>query len=509
MTNEESTVSAAPETGGRGRKRHRTFMLAGAATALSALGIGVFASPAFAHTNDVSGVVSCANSVYTITWTIDNTYNGPETATVSSVTDGTATLSQTQFPIAANSSATITQTLPATDTGTITLGIIGSWVGFTSPTPDTGSVTLSGGCVAPDVTVTKSIASPATPVTLPMGSTTPVVYDLTVTNESATDATTAGVTVDDAVPAGTTYVAGSATCVTGGSVSCSPGESGGTVSYDIGDGIAPNGTYVVSFAVTLDPTTGAGTISNTGSWRGPGCDSDLACPTNIVTFTVTSTSVTVSKSDSDGSNAVNPGDVITYTLAAENGPGAPASLTVTDAAPAQTTLTTPAPACPSGTSSTCSVAVSGSSITWTITDMPAGATYDLTFAVKVDGSATGTITNTGSYAGPGCTTAGGCATNTTHNPVTPPTSSGSPTTTVAPAPTTTAGPSPSTPTTVTPSQPTTAVAGATTVHTGEPWAGSKPYVIGVFLLGMSLFGYGSVLGFGQMRRRRASKVRIG
>ncbi|HXQ44103.1 MAG TPA: hypothetical protein VN816_05660 [Acidimicrobiales bacterium] len=41
-----------------------------------------------------------------------------------------------------------------------------------------------------------------------------------------------------------------------------------------------------------------------------------------------------------------------------------------------------------------------------------------------------------------------------------------------------------------------AITGATTVHTGEPWAGSKPYVVAVVAFGLSLMG----LGFFERRR---------
>jgi len=40
------------------------------------------------------------------------------------------------------------------------------------------------------------------------------------------------------------------------------------------------------------------------------------------------------------------------------------------------------------------------------------------------------------------------------------------------------------------------VTGATTVHTGEPWAGSKPFVIVLIAFGLSLMG----LGYFQRRR---------
>jgi hypothetical protein len=58
----------------------------------------------------------------------------------------------------------------------------------------------------------------------------------------------------------------------------------------------------------------------------------------------------------------------------------------------------------------------------------------------------------------------------------------------------------STPPVTAPTEPQTAISGATTVHTGEPWAGSTPYVLLVLGFGLSL------LGFGGIRRRRVAKV---
>ena len=77
------------------------------------------------------------------------------------------------------------------------------------------------------------------------------------------------------------------------------------------------------------------------------------------------------------------------------------------------------------------------------------------------------------------------------------------TVTAAPATTTSnppTSPSSSTPVvaaTPTPSAPVTAaISGATTVHTGEPWAGSKPYEVALIAFGLSL------MGFGLVQRRR-------
>jgi uncharacterized repeat protein (TIGR01451 family) len=612
------------------------------ASLVALLSVGIFASPAFAHSATVTGAASCGTSTYSITWTITNDYNEVETATVTSVTGGTGTLGATSVTIGNGSqtkltSATITQTLPATTTGTDTINVTSTWP---NPSPytqnNTASVSLPTGCwPAAGVTVVKSIASPTPPVSLPAGSPTQVVYHLTVHNTSTVLPTASAVNVTDAVPADTTYVAGSASCVTGGSPTCSASESGSTVSYALASGLAASASYVLAFAVTVNSGAPSGTIPNTATWTGPGCTPTApatTCSTNTVfvtvtnpditvvksanvtsvtagqtapviytltvandaaastaptaapvtvtdtvpagltfvssscgaltssssptcttsydsststvsytlgagiavgasfpltftstvnasdttsivntaswtgptcvptapattcgtnTVTITVANVTVTKSDSAGSASVNPGDVVTYTLAADNIGTGPGSITVNDSAPTGTTLTTPAAACPANTSSTCSVAVSGSNISWIITNLPAGATYDLTFAVKVNPGTGGTqILNTGVYTEPGCTTVGGCSTNTTTNPVPPPTSSNTPTTTTTTNPTTT----------VKTAANGGAITDATTVHTGEPWAGSTPYVLAVLAFGLSLFG------LGQVRRRRAART---
>ena len=48
---------------------------------------------------------------------------------------------------------------------------------------------------------------------------------------------------------------------------------------------------------------------------------------------------------------------------------------------------------------------------------------------------------------------------------------------------------------------TTAVSGASTVHTGEPWAGSKPFVVALVAFGLSLMG----LGYFERRRMAVRK----
>ncbi len=151
--------------GGAARKptRLRHVVKGGLASALAIVGLVAFATPAFAHNDIVSAQASCANplgSGYTIVWTIANDYNVTETGSVTSVTGGLATLSSTTYNIAASpgqpySSTTLTQTLPATASGVITIDISSRWSdGFS--TTDTGSYDLSQlNCGAP---VTQTIA---------------------------------------------------------------------------------------------------------------------------------------------------------------------------------------------------------------------------------------------------------------------------------------------------------------------------------------------------------------
>ena len=134
---------------GAGRKASRAIK-GGVASALAVVGLVAFATPAFAHDNIVSATASCANpagSGYTIVWTIQNDYNGPETGSVTSVTGGLSTLSSRTYSIAASpgqpySSTTVTQTLPPSASGPITIDISSSWSDWFSTT-DVGSYDLS------------------------------------------------------------------------------------------------------------------------------------------------------------------------------------------------------------------------------------------------------------------------------------------------------------------------------------------------------------------------------
>ncbi len=128
--------------------------MGGLGSALTILGLVAFTAPASAHDNVVSAQANCATplgSGYTVTWTIQNDFNVPETGTVTSVTGGLATLSSTSFSIPATPGqpATLTQELPATASGVITIDISSTWSdGFS--TTDAGTFDLSQlNCSAP------------------------------------------------------------------------------------------------------------------------------------------------------------------------------------------------------------------------------------------------------------------------------------------------------------------------------------------------------------------------
>jgi len=408
-----------------------------------------------------------------------------------------------EVTINANAPATIPNTADYTGPGCTTA----------APGCPTNTVTLvvTPAPVPPNVTVTKS----ANFTTVAAGQSTPVTYTLVVKNTAPSASTTLATVVTDVLPSGITFVPGSASCgalTISTTPSCKPTykPSTKTLTYTLGAGIAGGASYPVTFQAKVNASAKT-SIVNHAKFTG-NCTvvpPAKTCRSNQVIIPVNN--FTVTKSDSDGSSDVNPGDVITYTLTVANVGSGPGSITVTDGAPVGTTLTTPAAACPAGTATTCSVTVTGSHISWVITTMPGGATYGLTFAVKVNANATGQVVNTGTYTDAGCTTAGGCSTNTTTNPIPPPTSSTPPATTppATTPPTTPTTPAPptlpsvSTPAVTAPvTEPLTAISGATTVHTGEPWAGSRPYVLLVFGFGLSL------LGFGGIRRRRVARAAV-
>jgi hypothetical protein len=146
---------------GRHAKSLRRVVQGGLASALAVVGLVAFATPSFAHDNFISATASCASpagSGYTIDWTIENDFNASETGSVTSVTGGLSTLDSSTFSIAASpgqpySSTTVTQKLPPSASGLITIDISTTWSDSFSTT-DVGAYNLSQlHCAAPSQTI--------------------------------------------------------------------------------------------------------------------------------------------------------------------------------------------------------------------------------------------------------------------------------------------------------------------------------------------------------------------
>ncbi len=140
------------------------------------------------------------------------------------------------------------------------------------------------------------------------------------------------------------------------------------------------------------------------------CASGLSFPASFnVTKTTTSLGVTA--------GSTTP---IDYTLSAQNLGAVVGNVTVTDAAPAGTSYVADSAQCSAVVApETCTVADNGGTLTWTLTNVPGGASATLTFSVTVPiGYASPTVGNTASWSGPGCATSA-CSTNSVSTPVTP------------------------------------------------------------------------------------------
>jgi uncharacterized repeat protein (TIGR01451 family) len=147
----------------------RRLVQGGVALLLTVVGMVAFSTVASAHNDVVVGVASCSSplgSGYTVSWTVSNDWDMSEAGTVTSVTGGVATLRATSFTIGAKDAAyashrtsqgatlpyltaALTQKLPASASGVITLNTNSTWAdGFN--VSDAGTAELSGlHCGAP------------------------------------------------------------------------------------------------------------------------------------------------------------------------------------------------------------------------------------------------------------------------------------------------------------------------------------------------------------------------
>ena len=210
-----------------------------------------------------------------------------------------------------------------------------------------------------------------------------------------------------------------------GSITCTTGTPG-TISLPVGASDSCSAVYTTTQAdITNGTITDTGTVTGTAPIAATSGTAHAAAATSTVTQSATLTldvlQISQVKAASPPTVVAGSNTPIVYTITVNNtGTVTTATPIVdTDAAPAGTTLVSGSPACTGGPPA-CTVALSGSTITWTI---PAGVTpttsYTLTFSVTANASdPTGTIGNTADWTGPGCTTTPSCTTNPVTTSVT-------------------------------------------------------------------------------------------
>ncbi len=165
------------------------------------------------------------------------------------------------------------------------------------------------------------------------------------------------------------------------------------------------GTSFSGYSHTNDYKTGNVNFSGAGLAAGSSTFFSLESALSGANFTIPASFV-VTKAASPPSGVIAGSSTpIVYTLTADNIGGSTGSVTVTDTVPTGTTLISGTDVCgtiPSGAS--CSVSLSGSTITWTVSNVPAGDSATVGFQVTANASdQTGTISNTADWSGPGCT----------------------------------------------------------------------------------------------------------
>jgi uncharacterized repeat protein (TIGR01451 family) len=221
--------------------------------------------------------------------------------------------------------------------------------------PGDNTSTTSTTVIAPNVRVNKT--GPAT--SLPGG-----LVDYTITYDNNGNAAAAGVSIVDTLPAGATFVSASPAPTS---------QSGSTLTWAIGTlnaGQSGSITLRVQFSASLPRgavLTNGVAISTTTPGDNPGDN------TSTTSTTVIAPNVRVSKT---GPARVTAGDQFTYTVTYDNNGNAPAAgVTVVDTLPAGVTFVSASPA---------PTSQSGSTLTWAIGTVNAGASGSISVVVQAN-----------------------------------------------------------------------------------------------------------------------------
>jgi len=318
-----------------------------------------------------------------ITYTIQVTNGGPDTATGVALLDAlptgvtlvSASTSQGSYSAptwtvsSITSGSTATLTIVATvDSGTEGSTILNtasvSAVNETDTDPANDSDDASINVPAVDVTVSKVVdtatANPGATVTF------------TITAGNSGPGTATGVVITDVLPAGLTLL----------SATPSLGSMTGST-WTVG-ALGAGASATLTIVTTVDSGTAGSTIMNTATLTGVNeVDTDPSNDSSAATVSVNAVDVTVTKTVDNATP--NPGDTIVYTVSVSNlGPDAATGVTLVDALPTGTTLVGVVPSQGSYVGST-----------WTVGTISSGAAATLTLTVTVDvGTAGSTIVNT-------------------------------------------------------------------------------------------------------------------
>gem|GEM_PF-4575929 len=356
---------------------------------------------------------------------------------------------------------------------------------YTSSSDNTSGDGVASECVTiigPATFTVLKTDVPGTGVAVTPGST--ITYTVKVTNTGASAGTA---TVTDPLPSNVTAttskppVCGQVTAPD----TCTAKATGTTVQITVS--LAPQHSVTVTFSVTVNSTDKT-SVTNTATITtvtGHTCTGD-ACSSSV-TNPVVVLNVVKSSTPKSGSTVTRT-EKVTYILTlTDSGTAMATDVTVTDTVPAGTTYVAGSASC--GPDTTCTVSEVSTKIMWTGISVAAGGSLQITFQVTVNKTDVNgqKITNFALFTNegtPNCPMATRtCRTNTVTLVVFVRTSAKK------------TGHK-------TPPKPPTRISQATTVHTGEPWAGSLWAEMIVLGLGLGLM----TIGEGWRRRRRIGQA---
>ncbi|MDC8015550.1 pre-peptidase C-terminal domain-containing protein [Tahibacter soli] len=323
----------------------------------------------------------------TCTWTCVGAGGGTCTASGSGNINSTANL-----PAGGSATYTASCTVSAGATGSLSnTATVAAPGGVTDPNPANNSATDTDTILVPAaVSGTKTVSG-----TFSSGGT--VTYTVTLSNTGGAQADNPGNEFTDVLPAQLTLVSATATsgtASTAGNTATWNGTipSGGSVTITITATINAGASGSVSNQGTISyDSNGDGTNDATATTDDPG----TGAANDPTTFGITPTA-DLSITKTDGVTSVTAGGSTTYTIVATNtGPNSITGATVADTFPASLTCTW---TCAGSDGGTCTGSGSGN-IADTV-NLPFGAAVTYTAVCAINGSATGTLSNTATVAVP-------------------------------------------------------------------------------------------------------------